>query len=113
MIRSPITLLIYLLFFITISQAHSKSQRKDYSPLKTGLKALRTVSEVKNMQKRFKNKLENKVKNAVGNVLSDDMAKRLSGAAVMLITKEVKVRYKDFRLTLDSDELILTYGKGF
>ena len=81
--------------------------------LKTGLKALRTVSEVKNMQKRFKSKFENKVKNAVGNVLSHDMAKKLSGAAVMLITKEVKVNYKDFRLTLDKDELILTYGKGF
>ena len=113
MIRSSIALLVCLSFFLIISPAYSRLERKNYSPLKTGLKALRTVSEVKNMQKRFKNKLENKVKNAVGNVLSDDMEKRLSGAAVMLITKEVKVRYKDFRLTLDSDELILTYGKGF
>ena len=113
MIRSSVALLVSLLFFLIIFPAHSKLERKSYSPLKTGLKALRTVSEIKSMQKRFKSKLENKVQNAVGDVLSDDMAKSLSGAAVMLITKEVKVRYKDFRLTLDSDELILTYGKGF
>ena len=113
MIRSPIALLVCLSFFLIIFPAYSKLEKTNYSPLRTGLKALRTVSEVKSMQKRLKNKFENKVKNAVGNVLSDDMAKSLSGAAVMIITQEVKVRYKDFRLTLDSDELILTYGKGF
>ena len=111
MIRFSIMLLTS--FLIIALPAYSKIEREKFSPLKTGLKALRTVSEVKNMQERFKSKFENKVKNAVGNVLSHDMAKSLSGAAVMLITKEVKVRYKDFRLTLDRDELILTYGKGF
>ena len=113
MIRLAIMLLTSISLLIIVFPAHSKLEKKEYSPLKTGLKALRTVSEVKNMQKRFKSKFENKVKNAVGNVLSHDMAKKLSGAAVMLITKEVKVNYKDFRLTLDKDELILTYGKGF
>ena len=113
MTRSTIVMLISFSLFILASKAHSKLEKIEYSPLKTSLKALRTVNEVKNMQKRFKNKFENKVKNAVGNVLSDVMAKRLSGAAVMLITKEVKVRYKDFRLVLDNEELLLTYGKGF
>ena len=113
MIRSSIVLLISFLLLAVSSKAHSGLEEKGFSPIKTSLKALRTINEVKDIQKRFKNKLENKVKNAVGNAFSDVFAKRLSGAAVMLITQEVKVRYKDFRLTLDNEELVLTYGKGF
>ena len=113
MVRSSIILLISFSLLAVSSKVHSGLEKKDFSPIKTSLKALRTVNEVKDIQKRFKNKLENKVKNAVGNVFSDVFAKRLSGAAVMLITQEVKVRYKDFRLTLDNEELVLTYGKGF
>ena len=112
MIRSIIPTIFFFHFIILASHA-SSSEKQDISPLRTSLKALRTVNGVKDIQKRFKVKIENKVKNVVGNVLSDVMTKRLSGAAFMLITKEVKVKYKDFRLTFDKNELSLTYGKGF
>jgi len=103
----------FLQFIIFTPSSFSKVRESDLSPLKTSWKALRTVNKVKSIQKRFKNKIENKVKNVVGSALSEVMTKRLSGAAVMLITKEVKVRYKDFKLIFDKDELTLTYGKGF
>ena len=113
MIRSVILFGLYLFFILYAPPSFSNVERAKLSPLKTSWKALRTIHEVRSIKKKFKNKIENKVKNAVGNAWSEAVTKRISGAAVMLITKEVKVRYKDFRLIFDSDELILSYGKGF
>ena len=48
-----------------------------------------------------------------GVIISENVAKRLSGAAVMIFTKELRVRYKGFKLKLDNEELSIFYGKGF
>lgn len=110
----PFHFLVFTVIFSIGNNSYSMEEEKKISPLSTSLKALGSVKKVKKIRKKFKYQFENKLKNMVSGVfVSESFAKRLSGAAVMIFTKEFRVRYKDFKLKLDNEELSIFYGKGF
>ena len=110
----PFHFLVLYIALVAGNVSYSVEEERKASPLSASLKALGSVKKVKKIKKKFKYQFENKLKNMVsGVIISENVAKRLSGAAVMIFTKEFRVRYKDFKLKFDNEELSIFYGKGF
>jgi hypothetical protein len=106
---------LYVIFFYLSPQySFGFEKKEEKKPLNTSLKAFVTIKKVKKLQRRLKNKLENKVKNIASVFfISEDLAKSFTGTALMVLRKELRMNYQDFKFRLDEDELFLSYKKGF